>query len=519
MFLLKVPCDLSSKVTEKGPSTFKIKSDRITRSITLQGLTAKVNKDLCISCGRCEEVCAYRAIKNVITKGERTFAEVDHDSCASCSACVSVCPSGAITQGYMSDNEILSRLQEKKTPYKGVKALMSYWSTPSHALEIHDGIVEIMSARKPSPSFLIRALARSGRGLLVIGPDEKIGSHYLPWEEHPRKVVQRAKNLLKLAGISQDRIQYKAVSNGVNPSRFLKDFSEFLDKNNLRELNWPLPESIKCPLGEAIVILRIIGANPEIKPYDVFSSSPPIKSRGTALFEGCLPMLHIIGDTHKLFDLGPTRLAIYNLLEKMKINYGSIEGFSCPSKGLLNTGIDGIDEFVSKIAVNNLKSFKKANPKKLILGTPESFFSFSNEKDFGKVVSLPDELLKAVKGSKDFSPTKKTVAIHRACLMEKDPFYESTVKLLKLIPGINVIEIDGKCGHKGFESLDADSKTFALNLMKKTVEKDADIILCTSPYCESHLLMCQREGSWRSVDVEITDVYKLLLSSLERGGI
>jgi len=518
-FLLKVPRNLSSIVKKKGPSNFKIKSDGVTRSINLQSLTAKVDKDLCISCGRCEEVCAYRAVKNVIVKDERPFAEVDHDSCASCSACVSVCPSGAITQGYMSDDEILSRLEKKKTPYTGVKALMSYWSTSSHAFEIYDGVVETMSAGKPSPSFLLRALARSGRGLIVIGPDEKTGSHYLPCEEHPKDVVQKTRNLLNLVGISPDRIQYKAVPNGTNPSYILKEFSKFLDKKRLMELITPIPKSIKCPLGEAIVILRILGANPDVKPSDESSLTPSVKSGGIAFFEGCLPMLHMVGETHKLFNLGPTRLAIHKLLEKMKIKYGTIEGFSCPSKGLLHTKIDGIENIVSKIVENDLKSFKKANPKKLILGTPESFITFSKEKDFGKIMSLTDELLNAMKRLKEVSPIMKTVAIHRSCLMEKDPFYESTIKLLKLIPGIKVIEIDGKCGHSSFESLDADSKKSALNLMNKAVNKGADMILCTSPYCESHLLMCQRMGSWRSIDIKITDAYKLLLSSLEGGDI
>lgn len=517
-FLLKVPCDLSKRISKKGPSEFEIKTDKITKSINLQSLTAEVNKDLCISCGRCEEVCAYRAVKNVFKKDEIPFSKVDHDSCASCSACISVCPSGAITQGYMSDDYILSRLIEKKTPYKGVKALMSYWSTPSHSFESFEGVVEVMSARKPSPSFLIRALARSGKGLLLIGPDEKTGSHYLPGEEHPQNIVKKTQNLLKLIGIAPDRIQYRGVPTGKNPANVLREFSKSLDKKGLKEINIPLTKSIECPIGEAIITLRMLGANPDEKPTDNYFSSS-VKSGGIAFFEGCLPMLHHIGETHKLFDLGSTRLAICKLLQKAKIKHGSIKGLYCPSKGLLKTKIDGIKDIVTKIAENNIKSYKQANPKKLILGTPESFFTFSKEKDFGKVTSIVDELLKELKGLKDISPINKTIAVHHSCLMEKDPFYESTIKLLKLIPGVKVININGKCGHAGFESLNADSKKNALNLMKKAEEKGADMILCTSPYCESHLLMCQREGSWRSVNIKVNDVYKLLVSSIERGDI
>ncbi|MBW3022099.1 (Fe-S)-binding protein, partial [Candidatus Woesearchaeota archaeon] len=325
-------------------------------------------------------------------------------------------------------------------------------------------------------------------------------------------------NLLKLIGIAPDRIQYRDVPTGTNPATVLREYSKSLDKKGLKEINTPLTKSIECPIGEAIITLRILGTYPDEKPTDTFFSSS-VKPGGIAFFEGCLPMLHHIGEAHKLFDLGSTRLAICKLLEKAKIKHGSIEGLSCPSKGLLKTKIDGTKDIVSKIAENNIKSFKKANPKKLILGTPESFFTFSKEKDFGKVTSIVDEMLKELKSLKDFSSINKTIAVHHSCLMEKDPFYESTIKLLKLIPGVKVININGKCGHTGFESLNADSKKNALNLMKKAEEKGADMVLCTSPYCESHLLLCQREGSWRSVNIKVTDVYKLLVSSFKGGDI
>lgn len=514
-FLVKAPPSLSQKITEKGPSTFKLKSqDNVVRSLKLYGLTSYVDPDLCIGCGRCEEVCAYRAIKNILIKGKRPISQVAHDSCASCSACVSECPSGAISQGYMSDNEILLRLEKKKTPYDGIKALMSYWSTPSPVLGAYEGVVELMSGRKPSPSFLIRALARSGRGILVIKPDEITGSHYLPWEEEPQEVVQRTWDLLKLVGISPDRIRYISFPKDGKPSVLLKDFSQYLDEKRLGKLIVPIPTLIKSPIGEAMIILRILGANPDAKPSEGNISTPPVKHEGHAFFEGCLPMLHAIGKAHKLFDLGPTRLAIRELIEKTKINCGFIEGFSCPSKGLLHIKADGIKEIVSKIAYNNIKAFKRTNPDKLILGTPEAFLTFSKEKHFGKVSSFPDELLKSIKELKNLNSINKTVAIHQACTIENDPFYETIKKLLGLIPKVNIVELEGDCGHSGFENLNGDSKQSAINLMNEAAEKGADIILCTSPYCESHLLMSQREGSWHSSDITITDVYRFLLSSI-----
>ena len=513
--LVKAPSELSSEINEKGPKNFKLKSeDGSTKTIKLYSLTSRADSNLCIGCGRCEEVCAYRAIKNIVSKEERTVSQVAHDSCASCSACVSECPSGAISQGYMSDKEILSRLEKKKTPYDGVKALMSYWSTHSPFFGSHDGVVELMSARKPSPIFLIRALARTGRGLLVIKPDKATGSHYLPWEEPPNLVVENTWKLLKSIGISPYRIKYVDLPENKNPTDLLKEFSKELDKKGLGKLFVPIPTQINSPFGEAMALLRIIATNSDKKPSDDFTKLSPVKKGSNAYFEGCLPMLHLMGEAHKLYDLSETRIAIFELLKILKVNTGFIEGFSCPSKGLLQLKTNGIKEIVSKIAENNIKAYRKANPKKIIIGTPEAFTSFSKDKEFGKITSIVDEITSAVKKTKGLHSIKRTVALHKACGMEKDPFYDSTKKLLKLIPGIKIVELKSKCGHSSFENINGDSKKSAVKLMKDAVKKGADVIVCNSPYCESHLMMCSREGSWRAVDIEISDVYRLLLSSI-----
>jgi len=513
--LVKAPLELSLDITENGPSDFKLKSEGATKTVRLHSLTSKVDSNLCIGCGRCEEVCAYRAIKNIVTKEKRIISQVAHDSCASCSACVSECPAGAITQGYMSDNQILSRLSDKKTPYEGVKGLMSYWSTPSPLFGKTDSIVELMSARKPSPMFLIRALARTKRGLLVIKPDETTGSHYLPWEEPPSEVIEHTWNLLKLVGISPDRIQYIDLPKGKNPTFLLKEFSQKLDKKNLGRLEIQISENIKNPFGEAISLLRILGAKPDIKPSEEFHSLPKVNRNGKAYFEGCLPMLHRIGEAHKLFDLGNTRLAIIELLKILKIDAGVIEGFSCPSKRLLNTNIETKKDIVSKIKENNIKAFKKANPKDLILATPEAYLSFSKEKQFGNILSLPEEILEKLRKIKSLTSVKKTVAIHHACNLDKDHYYKTTKKILECIPGIKIVELQAKCGQKEFFDLNGDSKQAAIDLMIEADRKNAETIICTSPYCESHLLMCSREGSWRSVDMKISDMYQVLLESIK----
>src|SRR5574344_96277 len=57
----------------------------------ISGSYAVVNKDLCIKCGRCSQVCSFHAIKT-----ENGFPIIDEISCDGCQLCVRECPASVI---------------------------------------------------------------------------------------------------------------------------------------------------------------------------------------------------------------------------------------------------------------------------------------------------------------------------------------------------------------------------------------------------------------------------------------
>jgi len=55
--------------------------------------TMVVNKDVCVGCGTCADICPVNAIKMV-----DGVAQIDKEICISCGSCLGACPVNAITE-------------------------------------------------------------------------------------------------------------------------------------------------------------------------------------------------------------------------------------------------------------------------------------------------------------------------------------------------------------------------------------------------------------------------------------
>ncbi len=79
---------------------------------------AKINQDLCISCGRCHIVCedtSHQAITQELD-GKRHFEVIDEE-CVGCNLCVNVCPvENCITMEPLAAGELDKRTGEKANP-------------------------------------------------------------------------------------------------------------------------------------------------------------------------------------------------------------------------------------------------------------------------------------------------------------------------------------------------------------------------------------------------------------------
>jgi len=76
------------------------------KRLRTEAITAVVNPDLCRGCGRCEEVCEFKAIELVEVAPKVVNARVNEISCKGCGTCSVTCPTGAITMKHFSERQV-----------------------------------------------------------------------------------------------------------------------------------------------------------------------------------------------------------------------------------------------------------------------------------------------------------------------------------------------------------------------------------------------------------------------------
>ena len=77
---------------------------------------AKINQDLCISCGRCFAACEDTSHQAISMSPERQFEVID-DECVACNLCVNVCPvEDCITMEAMTPGAVDPRTGKKVEP-------------------------------------------------------------------------------------------------------------------------------------------------------------------------------------------------------------------------------------------------------------------------------------------------------------------------------------------------------------------------------------------------------------------
>lgn len=160
---------------------------------------AAVDAEICVGCGRCQEICAYRAVQVETLSGGRFIARVDELACKGCGTCASVCPTGAIDQRNFAFDDILRKL-ETIAPSRTKVLFVCHWARPERIDLPRDVLViETMCAGRVAPRLILEAVLRGSPKVLVAGCGEE-ECHYGFGSAAGSRAVRGARALLKLFG-------------------------------------------------------------------------------------------------------------------------------------------------------------------------------------------------------------------------------------------------------------------------------------------------------------------------------
>ncbi len=182
---------------------------------TAIGTFCEADGALCVGCGRCADICGYRAVQVEARPGGRFVARVDELACKGCGTCASVCPTGAMDQRTFDDESVMKRLEGVSSSRAKV-LFVCHWARPERLDLPRDVLViETMCAGRVPPRFILEAALRGSPKVLVCGcADDEC--HYGFGRSSAERVVEQCRSLLRLFGFRSEIV----AEISTNPDEF-----------------------------------------------------------------------------------------------------------------------------------------------------------------------------------------------------------------------------------------------------------------------------------------------------------
>jgi heterodisulfide reductase subunit A len=79
--------------------------------IEAEGVVSHVDEDICRGCGKCTEICTFKAVELVVNDQGKTVARVNEAVCKGCGPCTVICPTGAAQLKHFNDYQVLKVLE------------------------------------------------------------------------------------------------------------------------------------------------------------------------------------------------------------------------------------------------------------------------------------------------------------------------------------------------------------------------------------------------------------------------
>ena len=204
---------------------------------------ASVDPHRCRACKTCIEVCELGA-PQLIGEELQRHSWIDPMICSGCASCAAQCPSGAITAGYSTDEQLEAMLtavlkgDDLNIKQKAI-VFTCNWSAyqgletagrnhASYAPWIYP--IKVMCMGRLNPGIILKAFNLGAKGVLLLGcpPDE---CHYEFGSRRAEETFDLTRKLMQLLGHSDKRLVMDWVAAG-NEETWVTKLQTFVDGLN-----------------------------------------------------------------------------------------------------------------------------------------------------------------------------------------------------------------------------------------------------------------------------------------------
>jgi heterodisulfide reductase subunit A len=217
----EAPKDIKDSVTQAGAAAARAQTILNASEIALEAITAHVQPENCMYCGKCEPVCPYNAIRGSDSKAE-IAPHVIEASCMGCGTCAAECDFDAIVTRHFTNEQLDAQIDAvlENDPQSRMFAFACNWCSYAGGDTAGVGrmqypassvLVRTMCSGRVSPAMMLRAFA-SGAPIVLVSGCHFADCHYIDANRQTVKRVEKMWTLLEKNGIRPERLQLEWIS-------------------------------------------------------------------------------------------------------------------------------------------------------------------------------------------------------------------------------------------------------------------------------------------------------------------
>ncbi|MHA1893591.1 MAG: hydrogenase iron-sulfur subunit, partial [Candidatus Helarchaeota archaeon] len=231
------PKDIQDTVSHAALAASMAATVTLKKEIEIEPIAPLIDRDKCIKCKLCTQVCDFNAIK--FQDGQ---IEIFPISCVGCGVCTAACPVEALGIPSFTPSQILAKVRsiKEKPEFPLIIGFFCNWCAYSAAdlagtskIEYPTNIrvIRLNCTGSLSPKYVIEAFLHGADGVLIAGCHEQT-CHYRTGFKHAEQRYDIISEFMEQAQIDKRRLRIESVSAAESQKikSVIEDFNAELEK-------------------------------------------------------------------------------------------------------------------------------------------------------------------------------------------------------------------------------------------------------------------------------------------------